>query len=186
MPLQYFGYMYKTGLVILSTSLILLFACGSSKNAATTTPVYDSIQMKYAKYMNVKPAAITNLRLYRFVNEWEGTKYVWGGTGKTGIDCSAFIKELLASVYSVTMPRTSLQQFYTKDIVAYPTLEFLAEGDLVFFREPGQDTVSHVGLYLQNDWFINAEKTKGVKISNIKTTYWKQRLFAGGRVKTKK
>jgi murein DD-endopeptidase / murein LD-carboxypeptidase len=175
--------MYKTGLVISATGILLLFACNSSKKATTNRPVFDSLQVKYAKYMAVEPHAITNLRLYRFVDEWVGTKYVWGGTTKSGIDCSALIRQLLADVYSVKIPRTSVQQFYTKNVKTFPSLKYLAEGDLVFFREAGQDTVSHVGLYLQNNWFINAEKTKGVKISKLDSPYWKQRLFAAGKVK---
>jgi cell wall-associated NlpC family hydrolase len=126
--------MYKLGLVILSTATFLAVACGSSKNAATTTPSYDTLQVKYAKYMSVEPAAITNLRLYRFIDEWWGIKYVWGGTTKDGIDCSALMRQLLSDVYHVNVPRTSLQQFYTKTLRPTPILIF-SRKDLLFLKK---------------------------------------------------
>lgn len=176
--------MYKTGLVILSTSILLLIACGSSKNAATKAPAYDSIQVKYAKYLAVKPAEIRNLRLYRFIDRWMNTPYILGGKDEKGIDCSAFVQKLLTEVYDVKLPRTSLEQFYTKYIIRIP-LQSVTEGDLVFFKisdEPGPE-VSHVGLYLQNDKFINATTGKGVIITSLNGSYWKKRFVVAAKVK---
>ena len=67
-----------------------------------------------------------------------GTKDVWGGTTKDGIRLLSLMRQLLSDVYHVNVPRTSLQQFYTKNIKTYPNLNFLAEGDLLFFKEKGQ------------------------------------------------
>lgn len=175
--------MYKTGLVILSISAALFVACGSSKNSTTSTPVYDSIQVKYAKILEIEPAQLTNLRLYRFINQWLGTPYKYGGTTKSGIDCSALVERLFSEVYKVDIPGTAIEQYKAKNIYKYDRANSPAEGDLIFFSEPGRDSVTHVGLYLRNDWFVNAEKTKGVRISKLSTSYWKQRIYAGGRVK---
>src|SRR5258707_8186133 len=102
--------MYKAGLAILSISIVLFISCGSSKNASTSTPVYDSIQVKYAKILEIEPAQLTNLRLYRFINVWLGTPYKYGGTTKSGIDCSALVERLFSEVYKVDIPGTAIEQ----------------------------------------------------------------------------
>jgi NlpC/P60 family len=176
--------MYKI-ISIVYVSIFLLSACGPSKKADSSTSKYDTIQLKYAKYLDVKPDEIRNLRLYRFIDRWMNTPYIFGGKDEKGIDCSAFVEKLLAEVYDVKLPRTSLQQFYTKHITKFSSVKNLTEGDLVFFKisdEPGPE-VSHVGLYLQNDKFINATTTKGVIIANLNGSYWKKRLVAAGKVK---
>ena len=109
---------------------LLLYACGSSKKSSgggqqiivstapstSTIPLktYDSLQKKYAVYLGVEPAQITNIRLYQFIDNWLNTPYKWGGTTKRGIDCSSLIQQLLQEVYNITVPRTSVDQFFTQ------------------------------------------------------------------------
>jgi NlpC/P60 family len=174
--------MYKI-ISIVYVSIFLLSACGPSKKADSSTSKYDTIQLKYAKYLDVKPDEIRNLRLYRFIDRWMNTRYVLGGKDEKGIDCSAFVQKLLTEVYDVKLPRTSLEQFYAKHIIKIP-LPDLSEGDLVFFKmsdEPGPE-VSHVGLYLKNNKFINATTGKGVIITSL-SSYWKKRLVVAAKVK---
>ena len=55
------------------------------------------------------------------------------------------------------------------------------EGDLVFFRVNSKQ-VSHVGIYLMNNYFVHASTSKGVMISNLNEEYW-QKYFEGiGRI----
>src|SRR5688500_3732316 len=72
----------------------------------------DSLKIKYASVLKVKPDQIQNIRLYNFIDEWMYTPYQWGGTSRKGIDCSAFMQRLLKDVYSISIPRTSVQQFH--------------------------------------------------------------------------
>jgi lipoprotein Spr len=55
----------------------------------------------------------------------------------------------------------------------------LKEGDLVFFNTRGG--VSHVGVYLDNDYFVQAS-SHGVTISSLDDHYYKKRFICGGRV----
>ncbi|MEO5684611.1 MAG: C40 family peptidase [Chitinophagaceae bacterium] len=181
----------------------LLLSCGTSKKApkkggeeivvrtaaiaVTPSPVttYDSLQKKYAAYLKVEPDKITNLRLYRFIDQWLNTPYQWGGTSKKGIDCSSLIQQLLQNVYEIKIPRTSVEQFYAKWINKFSSTRHLSEGDLVFFRTDETKVVSHVGLYLGNRKFVNSSSSKGVSIANLDDAYWR-RLYAGaGRVDVK-
>ena len=145
---------------------------------------YDSIQIKYAAFLNVQPEVITNGRLYRYIDKWLYTPYKWGGVDRNGIDCSAFLQSLLEEVYTIHIPRTSVQQFFNQRVEKFKSAHYLSEGDLVFFRTMDNAIVSHVGLYLHNNMFINASSSKGVSIASLEDPYWKKRYVAAGRVRT--
>jgi hypothetical protein len=180
---------------------LLLASCGSSKKASkstnqeivvgtTTTPVIitspkelDPLQKKYAQYLGVEPAQITNIRLYQFIDQWLNTPYLWGGTTKRGVDCSSLIQQLLQNVYNISIPRTSVDQFFTQWIDKFGSTQYLSEGDLVFFRTNQEKIVSHVGLYLGNRMFVNSSSSKGVSIANLDDAYWKRMYVGAGRVK---
>jgi hypothetical protein len=141
---------------------------------------FNGIVDKYSKMMQVSPNSITNVILYQFVDEWYGTRYSMGGTGKKGIDCSALVQKLYTNVYGLDVVRTSIMQFRSSTYVADKTN--LQEGDLVFFRIHG-GPVSHVGVYLKNNYFVHASSSKGVMVSNLAEAYWTKYFVGGGKMK---
>jgi lipoprotein Spr len=136
----------------------------------------SALQFKYAMMMNVEVESLKNVSLLGFVDDWFGTRYRLGGTTKKGIDCSALTSALLLAVYGFNIPRTARQQY---DATEHIDKDELKEGDLVFFNTKGG--VSHVGVYLENDYFLQAS-THGVKISNLDDHYYSKRFICGGRV----
>jgi cell wall-associated NlpC family hydrolase len=141
---------------------------------------FTGIVDKYSNMMQVNPSSVGNTILYQFVEEWYGTRYQMGGTSKRGIDCSALVQKLYTYVYGMDLVRTSVMQFRTSQYIADKTC--LKEGDLVFFRIHG-GPVSHVGVYLKNNYFVHASSSKGVMISNLNDTYWTKYYVGGGRIK---
>jgi lipoprotein Spr len=146
-------------------------------------PVYDTIQLKYASYLRVQPEQLKDVALYHFIERWLHTPYKWGGIDERGIDCSAFLQRLYADVYLIQIPRTSIQQFFAEKVELFKSEKYLSEGDLVFFRTMNNKFISHVGLYLHNDMFVNSSSSKGVSIASLKDPYWKKRYVAAGRLK---
>jgi hypothetical protein len=136
----------------------------------------SAIQFKYAMMMNVDVESLKNLSLLGFIDNWFGTRYHLGGTTKRGIDCSALTGALLLAVYGFNMPRTAREQY---DATEHIDKDNLKEGDLVFFNTHGG--ISHVGVYLENDYFVHAS-THGVKISSLDDHYYSKRFICGGRV----
>lgn len=148
-----------------------------------TSPVVSQIedcsllQFKYATMIDVAVEDIANIDLYRFVDDWWGTRYRLGGKDKSGIDCSAFAGKLITEIYGLELPRTAREQFFACEKLAN---EDLAEGDLVFFNTRGG--ISHVGVYLGNNYFVHSSVHGGVTISSLDEPYYRQRLVCGGRV----
>jgi len=137
----------------------------------------SSLQYKYAMMMNVNVESLKNVALLGFIDDWFGTRYRLGGTSKKGIDCSALTGSLLMAVYGFALPRTAREQYKATEHIKK---EELKEGDLVFFNTTGG--VSHVGLYLDNDYFLHASSSNGVTISNLNSSYYAKRFICGGRV----
>jgi len=86
---------------------------------------------------------------------WIGVRYAWGGCSKAGVDCSCFMRNVLA-VLGINAPRVTTQQ------IKWATPVSAAEaraGDLVFFDNTCSDcggNPTHVGMYLGGGTMIDA------------------------------
>lgn len=79
-----------------------------------------------------------------------GIPYIWGGNSSFGYDCSGFVQTLFKQM-GLLLPRNA------RDQALDPRLESVSQpelpGDLIFF---GKDQITHVGIYLGDQQFINA------------------------------
>ena len=114
--------------------------------------------------------------------EWHGTPYKLGGNGKSGIDCSAFSREVYKDVYGIELPRTAEEQEQLGKAVNRGDLQ---PGDLVFFRTQGMGPLfrsRHVGVYLGGGEFAQASGRRGVTISRLDDRYWSKRYQTARRL----
>lgn len=140
-----------------------------------TLETFLPFQFKYAIMLNESVEKVTNVALYKTIDEWYGTRYRYGGTSHRGIDCSAFMQVLSQYSFGWMLPRTAREQYASLTRISQDELK---EGDLVFFNTTGG--ISHVGMYLQNGKFIHSSTSQGVAISSLDDKYWKAR-FVGAR-----
>jgi hypothetical protein len=137
----------------------------------------SSIQFKYAQLLNRNVENVKNIPLYRFIDEWIYTRYRYGGSGKNGIDCSALSGELMRNVFAIDLPRTAREQYNISSRIGK---EAMQEGDLVFFNI--SRGISHVGVYLGDNYFVHASLNNGVIISSLEEPYYTKHFFGAGRV----
>jgi cell wall-associated NlpC family hydrolase len=135
------------------------------------------VQFKYAFLTNRDVESLDNITLYNFIEDWIKTPYRYGGCSKDGIDCSSFASTLIGKVYGVDLPRSSKEQYSRCAKIAREDLE---EGDLVFFHT--FKGVSHVGIYLGNNYFVHSSTHSGVTIDNLNEEYYNKRYIGGGRI----
>ncbi len=105
-------------------------------------------------------------------NTYLGTPYRFGGSTRSGIDCSAFVLNVYGETVGLELPRVAAEQAELGEKVE---LEELQKGDLVFFAHGRR--ISHVGIVQEvtadgEIKFIHAATSKGVMISSLNDSYW--------------
>ncbi|KLU61210.1 D-gamma-glutamyl-meso-diaminopimelic acid endopeptidase CwlS precursor [Peptococcaceae bacterium CEB3] len=106
-----------------------------------------------------------------------GIPYVFGGTSRSGFDCSGFTQYVFATV-GISLPRSSYAQF---DVGSSVTRANLRPGDLVFFTTYARGP-SHVGIYIGGGDFVQASDS-GVRITRMSDSYYAHRFVGGRRVR---
>lgn len=184
-----FRVLFLGAMMILTTGFVRASEIEKYTNADTTAVgqyegALDSgvsmLKIKYAEMLNIDPAYLNNIALLATLDDWFGTRYVYGGTTKRGIDCSAFTREMYRGAYNIELPRTAREQYATVRKISAVDLK---EGDLVFFNTTGG--VSHVGIYLSNNKFAHASSKKGVTISDLYESFYLNRFIGAGRLQEK-
>jgi lipoprotein Spr len=155
---------------------------GGNKSYSNTSSSFnlekaDWLQIKYAIMMDMPVEQLNNLSLLQQIDHWWGTRYCLGGSDESCIDCSAFTQTVLRAVYGVEVPRTAREQY---DFSTHIDDSDLREGDLVFFKSG--HSITHVGLYIANNRFVNASTSGGVTISDLNDSYWSKKYAGAGRV----
>ena len=146
-------------------------------NRLSSVEKASEVQLKYAIILNTEVEQLEDTRLLEFVDEWYGIRYRYGGTTKSGIDCSAFVQAIYVSAFAVSLPRTARDQFLYSRIISATEMK---TGDLVFFNTTGG--ISHVGIYLQNNKFVHASSAYGVTVSDMFDPFYIKRFIGIGRI----
>lgn len=152
----------------------LLFFVSSCKTRKYTAKPAESAAAAADAMSHLK-----SKNLYQFITDWAGVKYKFGGLDKNGIDCSGFALLLNKEIYGITLPRISRDQ---ASATRKKNKDELEEGDLVFFAFGG-GAVDHVGVYLNNGFFVHASTTRGVIVDDLNLPVYQNALVKTGSAK---
>jgi len=146
-------------------------------NRSSSLEKASDLHLKYAILLNTEVEQLQDNILLEHIDDWYGTRYRYGGTTKSGIDCSAFVQAIYFSAFAVSLPRTARDQYRNARIVSATEIK---TGDLVFFNTTGG--ISHVGIYLQNNKFVHSSTSYGVTITDMFDPYYLRRFIGVGRI----
>ncbi len=122
--------------------------------------------------------ALASGNVVQAANAFRGTRYIMGGTSRSGFDCSGFVRFILSATNGVDLPRTATEQYYHGTPISISQAQ---PGDLVFFKNTYKQGISHVGIYVGGGQFIHAANAhKGVRSDSLNSSYY-QAHFAGLR-----
>ncbi len=147
--------------LIITFTILILSGCSGSKKSRT-------------KKVDV---------IIQTARSYTGTPYKWGGTSRSGIDCSGLIVRSFESA-SIQIPRTSGDQAKMGRKVSLNDLE---EGDLIFFAMGKKKRkITHVGMVTDirgktDVRFIHASTKLGVMETNLKSDYYWKRIVLARR-----
>lgn len=99
------------------------------------------------------------------------------------MDCSGYIQNIYKSV-GIELPRSTRDQVKDKRFLKIP-LNARSSGDIIFFKNTYRKGVSHVGIFIDRDYFAHASSgDQQVVIEQFsKSKYFKKRFFQLKRLK---
>lgn len=143
--------------------LSFMFSCSSSKNAGSRSVSAKKVESQQQKIVSTARSFV-------------GTPYKWGGTSRSGMDCSGLLVTSFRAA-GIELPRTSSEQSgYGRSVSIYE----LQPGDLVFFAaNKRRGKITHVGMVTEvrgrNEvLFIHASSSLGVVENNLHSDYYRK------------
>ncbi len=141
----------------LYTVLTLLFLSCGTKKISTEDRTKTALDQQFTLY--------------------KGTPYKFGGTTKSGFDCSGYVQKVYKDAFQTTLPRTTKEMSKVGKKISKSKLKI---GDLVFFRPTSR--YRHVGIYMGNDQFMHSSTSKGVIVSDLNNVYWRKKYRFARRI----
>lgn len=161
--------------------ILLLVGCASNKRVAEKRSRPHKRERSYEsnrRYANTENKSESQVdKVISIARSYTGVPYRWGGTTRSGMDCSGLLMTCFNAA-NLSLPRTTAEQVkFGRGVRLYE----LQPGDLVFFaaKKSNPNKVTHVGMVTEvNDKhdvrFIHASTKLGVVENNIYTDYYRK------------
>ena len=129
----------------------------------------------------IDPHKISADEIITTAQKYLGVPHCMGGTSIKCMDCSGLLVTVFAR-HDIRLPHNSQEQARYGKIITGK--DDLVKGDLVFFTRSYKTNyfITHSGIYTGDNKFIHTSTGKGVTISSLNDSYWKEKFVFGTRV----
>ncbi|HDZ13926.1 hypothetical protein LCGC14_1121880 [marine sediment metagenome] len=172
--------------------IIFISGCGSKKRttAKTTRTVSVSAKKEIDSPKVSKPNNRSTISKHTKADDivdsalqFSGVRYKYGGTTKTGMDCSGLLYVAFGE-NNIKLPRVS---YHMAEEGKHISLQEVSKGDLLFFRTSKRaKRINHVGMVVTVDngevKFIHSSSSRGVIVSSLREGYWNSAFVRAKRV----
>ncbi|MEO8934887.1 MAG: C40 family peptidase [Xanthomarina sp.] len=162
-------------LIYILVLLISITACKSTKKVKTSGKKSPKTTKVVKAPIGKKPVANKTVinNIIQTAEKYNGVRYKYGGTTKSGMDCSGLITTAFNSE-NIALPRSTGNLATTGTWVDVKEVE---KGDLLFFAtSKNSRSVNHVGLVTKARpgfvEFIHSTTSAGVITSQLSEKYW--------------
>lgn len=156
---------------------------GTTKTHEHKMPESKAFKAFMAKGAEKKIATngLTPGEVIKTARTYLGVPHCMGGHSKKCTDCSGFVMAVFAE-YGIKLPHSSEEQARYGTII--PDKSKLKKGDLVFFINSYKTSkyITHAGIYLGNNQFIHTSSKKGVSVTSLDNSWWKDKFIFGTRI----
>lgn len=156
---------FRPILALLFVAIALLFSsCAASKKARTRQQQIGSV--------------------IQTARSFTGTPYKYGGTTRSGMDCSALTTHAFRAI-NISLPRQAEEQSAVGEKIKQKDVK---PGDLVFFATGKKKReITHVGIVTERKSasdikFIHASTSLGVVETNLFSDYYNKRFRLARRI----
>lgn len=123
------------------------------------------------------------IKVIATAKSYQGTPYKYGGTTRSGMDCSALVFHSYYSI-GINLPRTSTDQSQLGQKVA---MKEIRRGDLLFFAtSKKRNQVTHSGIVTEVQdgevRFIHSSTSLGVSEDYLSSRYWANAFLFAKRI----
>jgi len=162
--------------------LLFLVSISVFLASCTTRQVMTSNRGTYSEAKNYVLSPKVQ-QLLTTAESYMGTPYKFGGTTKSGMDCSGLVSVVFES-QKISLPRVTRDQATAGKKIS---LREAVPGDLLFFATSGGSRITHVGIVhdIESDGsinFIHASTSRGVIVSPFNLKYWQDSFITARRV----
>jgi cell wall-associated NlpC family hydrolase len=117
-------------------------------------------------------------------HQYMGNRYRMGGVSPAGFDCSGYTMTVFKQL-NIKLPHTSAGQGLIGITINQQNIQ---KGDLILFRGGNRRSrrIGHVGIVITEKGdpvsFIQSSTTEGVRIDNLKASYYRNRYVKAVRI----
>lgn len=132
---------------------------------------------KFNKTDNSALSDVERAKIVELAKSMLKTRYVYGGKGKKGVDCSGLVSYVFNKIgLPLNGAARDIAKQGTKINREKAINGNLMAGDLLFFNTTGKPN-SHVGIVINKDTFIHASTGhRKVVVASLNSSYFKNKL----------